>query len=130
MKEGLLPQEHLPSMEPETDFPGRRVLVCARCSAIVTSKEFERLVGGHEEHSFVNPHGYPYRIRCYSHTTSLKHDGELCELWSWFPGYAWQIANCAGCSLHLGWRFVAEGDRFWGLILSRLLECERNKSLS
>ena len=26
---------------------------------------------------------------------------------SWFPGYAWQIAYCEGCRMHLGWVFTA-----------------------
>lgn len=40
---------------------------------------------------------------------------------SWFPGYAWTIANCRHCYSHLGWRFDAvqgsglQPARFWGL---------------
>lgn len=26
---------------------------------------------------------------------------------TWFPGYGWIPAYCAGCLNHLGWRFVA-----------------------
>lgn len=26
---------------------------------------------------------------------------------SWFPGYAWQIALCKRCQIHIGWRFTS-----------------------
>ena len=29
--------------------------------------------------------------------------------WSWFEGYSWQIAVCARCYAHLGWRYVWAG---------------------
>lgn len=41
--------------------------------------------------------------------------------YSWFPGYAWQIAQCADCQTHIGWRFsVSKGEKltpkvFYGL---------------
>ena len=25
---------------------------------------------------------------------------------SWFPGFAWTVANCARCHAHVGWRFT------------------------
>lgn len=43
---------------------------------------------------------------------------------SWFPGYAWTIANCRRCGGHLGWRFTAVQAAtpavFWGLRRNRL----------
>ena len=41
-------------------------------------------------------------------------------MFSWFPGYSWQIINCAHCYSHLGWQFRAldESSRprsFYGL---------------
>lgn len=55
---------------------------------------------------------------------------------SWFAGYAWQIAYCGGCGLHLGWKFStldeaagaeteASQDRphgFWGLRRAALVD--------
>lgn len=35
--------------------------------------------------------------------------------------YAWTIANCSGCSTHMGWKFTADNNpslkptSFWGL---------------
>lgn len=27
--------------------------------------------------------------------------------YSWFPGYCWRAAQCAGCTAHVGWRYRA-----------------------
>jgi hypothetical protein len=37
------------------------------------------------------------------------------------PGYAWQVGLCRACGVHLGWGFVLEAARFYGLIVERLL---------
>ncbi|KAG7190065.1 hypothetical protein KM043_006206 [Ampulex compressa] len=44
---------------------------------------------------------------------------------SWFPGYAWTIASCKTCNMHMGWKFTAvESDlrpvSFWGLASKNL----------
>ncbi|XP_073954251.1 protein cereblon-like isoform X2 [Choristoneura fumiferana] len=31
--------------------------------------------------------------------------------YSWFPGYCWRVAQCAGCTAHVGWRFDAMKKR-------------------
>jgi hypothetical protein len=31
------------------------------------------------------------------------------------------VQNCAGCRLHLGWRFTSADGGFYGLILARLV---------
>lgn len=45
--------------------------------------------------------------------------------YSWFPGYAWTIAQCRTCGGHLGWRFTATNEElrpqtFWGLSLASI----------
>jgi len=56
----------------------------------------------------VNEHGFVHQ------TMTLKKAVEE-NIWchgepqtkdSWFPGYAWTIANCRRCYHHLGWRFT------------------------
>uniref|UniRef100_A0A8C7F8Y8 Cereblon n=1 Tax=Oncorhynchus kisutch TaxID=8019 RepID=A0A8C7F8Y8_ONCKI len=47
-------------------------------------------------------------------------------LHSWFPGYAWTIAQCQICGSHMGWKFTAtktdlSPPRFWGLTRSAML---------
>ena len=41
---------------------------------------------------------------------------------SWFPGYSWQILDCARCRVLIGWRFRCADDSFYGLIADRLVE--------
>lgn len=45
---------------------------------------------------------------------------EVTRAYTWFPGYAWRLALCAKCGLHLGWHYRSSGDDFFGLILNRL----------
>lgn len=59
---------------------------------------------------------------------SVYLQGMPCTQFSWFPGYAWQIAVCKQCNGHLGWKFtVAPGSRnlvpkkFYGLAGARIL---------
>ena len=105
------------------DETGRaRVLACAACLAAVTTTDARIEVGGQHEHSFVNPHGYTYRIGCFASAPGCAGDGPSSTFWTWFPGYAWQIAYCARCGEHLGWVFRSEAHRFLGLILDRLTE--------
>jgi hypothetical protein len=33
-------------------------------------------------------------------------EGAASAEYSWFPGYAWTIALCAACAVHLGWRYA------------------------
>ena len=41
---------------------------------------------------------------------------------TWFEGYAWRIALCSHCGMHMGWRFEASRPqsapaKFHGLLL-------------
>ena len=49
--------------------------------------------------------------------------GEPTEAHTWFMGSRWQFANCRGCKAHLGW-FFSGGQRFFGLLLERLVSSE------
>ena len=41
---------------------------------------------------------------------------------SWFPGWTWQIAECAACREHMGWIYRCAGEQFHGLVLARLVD--------
>lgn len=69
---------------------------------------------------FVNSHGFLHDIVTLLKVRKAKLQGSPETAHCWFPGYAWQIANCKECGNHLGWKFtsVAQGLRpksFWGL---------------
>jgi len=55
--------------------------------------------------------------------------------YSWFPGYTWQIINCADCWSHLGWEFCATRDDlrpriFYGLTKTAIHDSEVDTSSS
>lgn len=106
----------------ESTGSGRRRLCCIRCGDPITdaSARVERC--GIHEHSQVNPHGFIWHFGCFARAPGCLALGPPTDHFSWFAGYRWQIAHCSGCDLHLGWRFEADGDRFWGLVLDRLIE--------
>lgn len=97
------------------------VLACASCQEPITT-EAERLeVAGAHQHSFMNPHGFYFRIGCFASAQALRAEGGWSGEWSWFPPCEWQIQRCARCGEHLGWLFRAPERRFYGLVLDRLI---------
>jgi hypothetical protein len=81
-----------------------------------------RSVDGAHRHVFANPHGFVFEIGCFAQAPGCTAMGPPTPDFSWFPGSTWQVAVCARCGLHLGWRYEGhpEAGQFHGLILSRL----------
>ena len=52
---------------------------------------------------FVNPSGYVHDVMAVRHIDAEKVMllGRPSQEHSWFPGYAWTIANCGACGSHL-----------------------------
>jgi hypothetical protein len=98
-----------------------RVYWCAECRTPVASESDCIDVGGAYEHTFTNPAGVRFTIGCFRAARGCRVDGEPTLEFTWFAGYAWSYAACTNCGVHLGWYFEAEGARFFGLILARLL---------
>ena len=96
-------------------------LFCAACRRPVTNQNERIQVDGRHEHSCTNPHGITYHIGCFREAAGCTATGEATLEYSWFKGYAWRIAWCAHCHVHLGWRFEAPGEYFHGLISDRLI---------
>ncbi|XP_056316236.1 protein cereblon [Danio aesculapii] len=76
--------------------------------------------------AYVNPHGYVHETLTVYKASNLNLIGRPSTLHSWFPGYAWTIAQCRTCGSHMGWKFSAvkkdlSPPRFWGLTRSALL---------
>jgi len=100
----------------------RRAVVCARCSAEITSIDSSKEVDGSHRHAFFNPAGLLFEIGCFRSASGCLELGVASTEFSWFPGYAWRFSVCRQCRTHLGWMFVSRdgADVFWGLILNRL----------
>jgi len=105
------------------DGPGEgeeRAVRCGSCGAEITSERAVTEVQGKADHTFFNPAGVIFEIRCYSAAPGCEVLGQPTTEFSWFPGYAWSYALCGACGDHLGWQFEGGGPAFLGLIRSKL----------
>lgn len=108
--------------EPRDAADPERVLLCERCGHGVTTEGAAIGVAGSHQHTFVNPHGQVFTIRCFVRAPGCGADGPSSSHWTWFPGYHWQVVSCLACGAHLGWLFGSAHDAFHGLIADRLVE--------
>jgi hypothetical protein len=74
-----------------------------------------------QKHIFSNPHGLLFEIGCFSSAPGCLALGQKTSKFTWFPGYAWQIAVCGGCREHMGWLYAGQGTSFFGLRLDQLV---------
>lgn len=97
-------------------------LRCIQCRHPI-SDDFARIaISGSHRHVFANPHGIVFDVGCFAVAPGCVIGGEPTQDFSWFPGTSWQVALCAVCGLHMGWRYTTtDGQRFFGLILDRLI---------
>lgn len=108
--------------EDEAEKKERR-LRCAACRRLITRVDERIAVQGGHEHTCTNPHGIVYRFGCFRNAEGCVRVGELTAEWSWFRGFKWAIALCAGCRVHVGWYFQGpNGEGFHGLVLNRLMQ--------
>lgn len=104
-----------------------RRLLCRACGTHVTSSAERVEIAGSHEHDEVNPAGFRFRIGCFLGAPGTVAIGVPTTEHTWFAGYSWSFALCAGCREHLGWLFESTADRaFHGLILDRLVEEEED----
>jgi len=118
-------EEKLASRAAEQPKKEKR-LFCAQCRHPITHQDERIRVNGQHEHTCTNPYGFPFRIGCFRAAAGCVAQGEATAEHTWFAGYAWKIAVCASCDVHLGWRYEAPADRFYGLILDRLTSVAGN----
>jgi hypothetical protein len=97
-------------------------IVCATCAQPITTASQRLSVSGRHLHEFMNPDGQRFVVACFSGASGLLGGGEPSTVWTWFPGYTWQIALCQGCTTHLGWIYRSQSELFYGLIWDRLAE--------
>ncbi len=99
----------------------QEILKCAACGLLITYRDSGIAMGGQHARWCTNPGGYSFHVGCFDSAPGCSQLGADTEEHSWFPGYAWTIAVCTGCGVHLGWRFRSSIDQFYGLILDRLI---------
>lgn len=102
----------------ELAFP---VIVCRTCGHPVTDPAQRITMDGGFIHTFANPHGQVFEIGCFLRAPGCDAASGASTEFTWFAGYAWQVGICVSCAGHLGWVFIADRHRFFGLILERLV---------
>lgn len=107
--------------EDKTAIPGdKKGIRCARCGVVITSGNFAVPINGKHQHTCFNPVGIVFEILCFSGAPGVKTTGEKSVEFSWFAGYGWQVVQCRGCGLHMGWKFSGQEPLFYGLIRQNL----------
>lgn len=104
-----------------------RTLCCVTCEHVITTPSARTTISASHEHTFMNPHGYMYRVGCFLRAPGVLPEGMPSDFFSWFPGYTWLIERCGGCGMLMGWCFENAQDHFFGLILPHLVEKESTR---
>jgi hypothetical protein len=118
-KGGTTSEIDLGRQEEEQEKP-EKGLFCRFCSHLITSEEHSLAVNGRHRHTFFNPAGIIYEIRCFGSAEGCSLHGPPTDEFTWFAGYIWRLALCASCFAHLGWSFSSTNDLFYGLIEQNL----------
>lgn len=105
-----------PDLTESEDAGGRALLQCAFCSHAITSEAECIAINGEHRHTFFNPAGIVYELRCFQRASGCTVSDEMTADFSWFAGYVWSLAFCSNCRSHLGWYFSSSDPSFFGLI--------------
>lgn len=80
-------------------------LSCAACGTRIARSS--DTMPATEPQVYANPAGCVFALVLLTQAINLRHWGEPTLQHTWFSGYAWVVATCAGCNAHVGWQFVA-----------------------
>lgn len=101
----------------------KRKLACTTCQHLITTHDYKIEINGYYHHRFTNPSGITFEIGCFATAPGATRRGMPTLEFTWFSGYAWNLAHCANCLTHLGWFYQAShAENFYGLILANLIE--------
>ncbi|KAJ6698048.1 hypothetical protein OIU79_011564 [Salix purpurea] len=102
------------------------VVQCKTCKTVIAQRS-DMVVMSTEGPlgAYVNSHGYVHEIMTLQKANGLALIGRAIVEYSWFPGYAWTIAECASCETQMGWLFTATKKKlkpqsFWGIRSSQV----------
>ncbi|KDP34171.1 hypothetical protein JCGZ_07742 [Jatropha curcas] len=94
---------------------------CKNCQTVIARRS-DMLVMSSEGPlgAYVNPHGFVHEIMTFYKVNGLALHGQPDREYSWFPGYAWTITECANCESQMGWLFTAtrkqlKPQSFWAI---------------
>lgn len=110
-----------PKSSTEKSISEDEIISCALCNSFITRPSNKIIVDQTFSHVFANPHGIVFEIGCFDSAPGCIAGSASSTEFSWFPGYSWKIGACQFCSSHLGWIFSSKEDRFFGLILDKLI---------
>ena len=118
----------LKSLLSNSETEDKNYIYCATCSNVITTVTSKIEINDSHEHYCVNPHGFEFRLGCFSEALGCSISGEPQAADSWFMHHTWRIAACSECSGHLGWYFAhAQTEQyFYGLILANIQEESSN----
>ena len=107
-----------------------RALRCRACGETLSSERHIFAMDSDEVRQvFVNPHGILREVLTVQDAWGLVFEAWSSTELTWFRGYAWRIAHCAGCGALIGWRFESEGVRtpaaFHGLLSAEIRAASR-----
>jgi cereblon len=101
---------------------------CKKCQTVIARRS-DMLVMSSEGPlgAYVNPQGYVHEIMTLYSANGLALIGLPETEYSWFPGYAWTIADCVTCETQMGWLFTATNKKlkprsFWGIRSSQVAD--------
>lgn len=109
---------------------------CKRCKTkIAVYNDIFAMAKGNVNANYCNPAGYIHETLTVQKTldNAVRMVDRPSTEFSWFPGYAWQIAVCDKCSLHIGWKFLAlnknlKPKSFFGLSCKSLVVSPEGKN--
>lgn len=112
------------ALDADSDVTDDDALYCAACGNLVTRGRWRIAVGGDHAHTLANPAGLVFRVDCYKEAPGAAAAGAPSTDFTWFRGYAWQVAECRACTIQLGWQFTGDTAPavFFGLIRPRLAD--------
>lgn len=121
--EVLTPEELDPALKNIVeigDLPKEGFFYCVRCDAVIGHVRDRIEINGSFDHRFTNPHGYTHHFGCHKEAHGCTIGEGPYSADSWFPSYAWRLANCTECGMHMGWLFEKPSDHFFGIILDHI----------
>lgn len=98
-----------------------RAVLCHMCRSVLTYLRSEVSIHGRHLHTFFNPAGIVYEIRCFSEAPGCVTHGKPTDEFTWFSGFTWEYCLCGTCFDHLGWFYKAPDSSFFGLINAKLI---------